>query len=299
MNDQMLESYLQNLDRNLNQINVSEKAEIITEMRSHVLESLEQDPTTNMKTVLDRLGEPEQVANRYLIERGLPLRKKSKGSVVKWLSIGFMGTFALSLLFFCILAWKFTPFIEVDEQKGKVQLLGGLININGNMSESSSFKFEYSDDDYEVQKKGVESIDVTTTKLLDFNLKNGNIKFSQSEGNSFSYKCSYQGEMNISKLNEKLLVQFEDGISAHCKFYIPADIDVDIDIKNGNVEVYEIKNNVNLVGKNVNVKYVPEHNSWYRYNLSVKNGSIAKFNNSEDLNAYKIKINIKNGRIGK
>ena len=89
------------------------KAEIITEMKSHVLDAIESDQNRTVAMVLSDLGEPEQVANKYLAERGLSLQKPYKYPVVKWLVIGVLGMGMLSFLLISIVVWKFTPFISV------------------------------------------------------------------------------------------------------------------------------------------------------------------------------------------
>src|SRR6187549_1830430 len=97
--DPRLESYLTSLERVLRPFPVSDRAEIITEIKSHVLSALERDPQARLDSVLSALGEPETVANRYLLERGLKPTKTSISPIVKWLIIGFLGTFAMILFF--------------------------------------------------------------------------------------------------------------------------------------------------------------------------------------------------------
>ena len=76
-NHQLLEKYLRKLDRCLENISVSEKAEIITEIRCHVLETQEREPEKSIQEILSALGEPETVANKYLMEKGQSPHKLS------------------------------------------------------------------------------------------------------------------------------------------------------------------------------------------------------------------------------
>ena len=62
-----LERYLGKLDNGLGSIPVSEKAEIITEMKSHILDAHAKDDSKKLEDILAAIGEPEFVANRYLI----------------------------------------------------------------------------------------------------------------------------------------------------------------------------------------------------------------------------------------
>src|SRR5580692_7021999 len=92
-----LEDYLRALDKTLGPISTSERAEIVTEIKSHVLEA--QKRGQSIEDVLKSMGEPEQVANRYLLEHGLTPAKAPKRPIVKWLVIGFLGAFGMTLAF--------------------------------------------------------------------------------------------------------------------------------------------------------------------------------------------------------
>ena len=112
--DPRLESYLERLDAVLKPLSVSDRAEIVTEIRSHVLSALERGTGGGLDEVLSALGEPETVANRYRMERGLNPTRPPISPVFKWLVIGFMGTVAMCMLFAGVILWKFTPLIYVD-----------------------------------------------------------------------------------------------------------------------------------------------------------------------------------------
>ena len=98
-NDPRLENYLTALDSALKPLSISDRADIVTEIKSHVMSALEREPERALDAILAALGEPETVANRYLIERGQKPSKPSISPAVKWIVIGFLGTFALILLF--------------------------------------------------------------------------------------------------------------------------------------------------------------------------------------------------------
>lgn len=123
-----LEQYLGKLDKGLGPIPVSEKAEIITEIKSHILDAQAKDSSKRLEDILAAIGEPEFVANRYLIERGLKPMKTPTHPIFKWLIIGFLGTFAIIVLFVTILIWKFTPIMKIQDDK--VSLLGGTIDVD-------------------------------------------------------------------------------------------------------------------------------------------------------------------------
>lgn len=130
--DPKLETYLNRLDKALGQVPVSDRAEIVTEIKGHVVEAQSRDPGKTVDSILASLGEPEGVANKYLMERGLKPGRAPRGNMAKWLTIGFLGTLGMVVLFVTIVLWRFTPIISVDETKGEVKILGGAIHIRAN-----------------------------------------------------------------------------------------------------------------------------------------------------------------------
>lgn len=139
-----LEAYLSVLDKTLGQIPVSDRADILVEIKSHVLEAQAKDPTENIESILNTMGEPESVAKRYLQERGLQPSMPSKTSSmmwlsasIKWLVIGFLGFITLIVIVVSLLIWRFTPLISVDEEHNRVSLGGGLIQIHETDSDAT------------------------------------------------------------------------------------------------------------------------------------------------------------------
>src|SRR5690606_30737669 len=84
-----------------------------------------------MDSILAALGEPETVANRYLMERGMKPTKPPMSPVVKWVVIGFLGTTAMLFAFLGVALFKFSPLFTIDGEKEQISILGGMIQING------------------------------------------------------------------------------------------------------------------------------------------------------------------------
>ena len=132
-----LEAYLSELDKYLGQIPVSDRADIIIEIKSHILEAQAKDPTQDISAILNSMGDSESVAKRYLQERGLqaflPVKTSSMmwlPASIKWLVIGFLGFIAIIVVVASLLIWRFTPLISIDEANNRVSLGGGLIQIH-------------------------------------------------------------------------------------------------------------------------------------------------------------------------
>jgi hypothetical protein len=129
--DDRLEHYLARLDRALTAISISDRADIVTEIKSHALSAMEREPKPSLDSVLAALGEPEIVANHYLLERGLKPGKPPVSPIVKWIVIGFLGTLATFVILIALLLKAAGPVIKVSDKEDRVTLLGGFIDIDG------------------------------------------------------------------------------------------------------------------------------------------------------------------------
>lgn len=123
-----LESYLRELDKSLAQIPMAERSDIILELNGHITESLK---TKSIDEVLNALGKPDQVANRYLLERGLQPIPKKRGGCFKWGCLGVVAFFLVLILAIVLLVRGFFPLIQVNDKEERVRILGGLIDVDG------------------------------------------------------------------------------------------------------------------------------------------------------------------------
>lgn len=297
MNDPRLEKYLTTLEQALKAFPVSDRAEIITEIKSHVQSALSRDPSQQLDTVLRALGEPETVANRYLIERGLKPTKPPISPIVKWIVIGFMGTFAMILIFIGVVISHFTPLLHIDENKDRVSLLGGLVELNG-----QSGKFTVRGIPRGV---GGNTIDGTAELLPDQKLSlkfgNGRFELNNSKDKKFSWECNTHDPTvkAFNPVSEKtdLVLDFSELLEVKCKISIPENTKVFIQGANGKVELDKPHYDVNLDLSNGKVDFDPDKDHKYNYKLSVKNGKVDEFISSDDPNAHLIVVQMTNGKI--
>ncbi|MEZ4704212.1 MAG: hypothetical protein R3A11_03280 [Bdellovibrionota bacterium] len=62
----------------------------------------------NLKSILSSLGDADQVANRYLLERGISRTNTSVlPSLAKWAIAGVCGTICVLAICSVLLVWKF------------------------------------------------------------------------------------------------------------------------------------------------------------------------------------------------
>ena len=138
----LIENYMSQLDQYLSHIPATEKAEIILELNSHIQDTLSSGNKT-VEEVLSNLGTPEEAARKHLEERGLnfvaPRNSGGRSDTGKWLTITFLGTMGLLMVFSIFIMFFFSPLVEVREEEGRVRLLGGLINVQEDMSKNSKF----------------------------------------------------------------------------------------------------------------------------------------------------------------
>ena len=235
-----LESYLVKLDKSLGPIAISERADIVTEIRSHVLEAQRQDETQTIESILASLGEPEQVANRYLLERGLKPQKAPKHPIVKWLIIGFLGTLSICVFFVLIIIWKFTPIIKVDEEKGRVIILGGLIDVNEKAGHVKVGSISVNDDSEDEQISGSVDIDIKKAPKIEVLFANGKMGFENSHNNQLVWKCHGANSENVME-NEKGLTRlnFKKVANVKCAVDIPKGIYLIVDGGNGKTDFEE------------------------------------------------------------
>jgi hypothetical protein len=173
-----LENYLRELDKFLAQIPMAERSDIILELNGHITESLK---TKSIDEVLSALGKPEQVANRYLLERGLQPIPKKKGGCFKWGCLGVVAFFLVLILAIVLLVRGFFPLIQVNDKEERVKILGGLIDVDG-VKETVKIGglIDVVDDNSPVVSKEIPVGDFSKIRIECF----GDVEISQGDRNS-------------------------------------------------------------------------------------------------------------------
>lgn len=295
--DFRLEKYLNALESALKPFPVSDRAEIITEIKSHILSAVEKDPNTNLESVLAALGEPEIVANRYLIERGLKPNKPPISPVVKWIVIGFLGTVALVILAFVLMLSYLSPLIKVDEQSEKVSLLGGAIQIDGKEGRV------FIDGAIGERRRIVGAADVEPGQNISIQFNHGRFTVETSDDEKLTWRCRAISEGKKDETvqpiteNGKLSLDFSATNLTRCKLKVPVGALLTMNGTNGRIYLKEPQFGVNVELTNGRVSFEPDDDSAYQYNLSVVNGTVDSFQSSDKPNAHSINIRLTNGQI--
>ncbi|MEZ4820331.1 MAG: DUF1700 domain-containing protein [Bdellovibrionota bacterium] len=313
-NEQRLEQYLQKLDKALKKIPVSEKAEIITEIRSHIIDAQDRGDQS-LKDILNSLGEPEQVANRYLLERGIATDSRAVfPSVVKWLTIGFLGTIGMIMLFIVILVMLFTPLIQVDEDndngKGRVKILGGMIDLQPDELSQSVFSglegldvnIDWEDEEDRYRHEGVVS-DLKAGATFDVEFSNGKVDIeTHPDQRNLIWNCRSKDrrakekfEQAYNKEKQKLDLSGFSGIA--CELSVPTDIQLVIEGANGVIEFEEPHFDVDARLSNGKIEFEPAADKKYAYHTRLNIGKITGFPESADQPDYSIALRLNNGVI--
>ena len=300
MIDPHLERYLTSLDQALKAFPVSDRAEIITEIRSHVLSALERDPETGVDTVLSSLGEAETVANRYLLERGMKPAKTPISPVVKWLVIGFLGTLAMFLIFSAYLIGHFGSILQVDGKNGRVKVLGGLIDIDGGHRLSISSPTNQKKDEF----AGSETMPATATATVHF--ANGKMRIETTDDDRFSWSCHSKSALRpvakhvaaeTSDKGNDLNLDLTAITDPDCVIRLPVNTKFAISAVNGLIEIEEPKFSVDANLVNGQYHFEEDSDTEYRFDVAVTTGTADAFVSSEAPTAKNIKLKLVTGVI--
>lgn len=295
-----LEAYLAALDRALSAIPVSDRAEIVTEIKSHILETLARDSTATLESTLASMGEAETVANRYLLERGLKPAKPPKHPIVKWLVIGFLGTITAFLLFIVVMIWKFSPLISIDEKSERVTLLGGMIDINGKEGKvqvGSTFMHSESR-----TFEGHKDIDPKNIRQIEILFANGGAEVSTSPTNRLTWKCKIDNNAQpdasfVSEKDATLSLRLDQTHRSRCEVSVPAGVAIRVQGQNGRIVIERIQSNVDAKLNNGKLRIEPDLSRAYKYEIQTRRGMTDAFTSSTDPKALLIRGSVENGQI--
>ncbi|NUM87974.1 MAG: DUF1700 domain-containing protein [Bdellovibrionales bacterium] len=296
--DTQLENYLNRLDKALSAIAVSERAEIITEIKSHVLEAQQRSPERSLSSILESFGEPETVANRYIMERGLKPTPPPRSPVVKWLMIGLLGTFGMFCLTVLVIIFKFSPIVEVNEKEGKVRLFGGLIKVDEDVGRSVNVEVETGRESFR-SVTGDQKVDVKKDKLA-IRFDNAKMEIETGRDDVLRWSCRATGETPPLRVTKsEITLDLEK--ASKCNITVPEGLSTKINGNNGKISVIKPRNNLDLDVVNGKVGLLPDETQSYEFDVSVRNGKADKFpqaaQGARGGKPWKISLRLANGIV--
>ncbi|OQW46414.1 MAG: hypothetical protein A4S09_05440 [Proteobacteria bacterium SG_bin7] len=307
--DLRLESYLNAVDKALGDTPISQRAEIITEVKKQISLAQDKDPSATTDQILGSLGQPESLANQFLRERGLrsvPLPSKpSRGPIIKWLVIGFLGTAGIFTLFVTVLIFKFLPLIEVSEKGGHIKVFGGTIDFND--FDKDGFSTWNKKGMFKLGRyhsiEGARLVDPRVVDKIFIPFSNGEFEITYNHLKKFSWDCkAAEGSDAFSMATEQdriLTLNLKKTKGVKCELSLPAETLVVISGTNGGLEIENPQGPVDIQLENGSVVVEPDLRKAYNFEIKVLNGNADSFDSTNATNAIKIKIDIKNGYVQK
>lgn len=324
--DPKLESYLTALEHVLRPFPVSDRVEIVTEIKSHVLSAMERDPEGKLELVLAALGAPETVANRYLLERGLnPTQSSIKPPIrpfVKWIVIGILGMVFAAVLVVVFLITRFTPLLKIDGEKDQISLLGGAVQFSGQISGGAGDitivgttpKHATKHGDRRSKAAFSGSSEVTRDASVAVLFASGQIAIGTAADGKLSWSCKARGgdSDGFRARNEQgvLTLDWSDRSGLECNVAVPRDTSVIVEGERGELRINEAAFSVRAKLESGQVLIAPGKREAYKYQLAVGQGEVERFESSSSgsgsgsessspKKAHTIEVSVGRGRIGK
>lgn len=299
-----IEHYLLQLDRELQMLPVSQRAEIITEIKSHIRDSeakYESEPAHGIDQILQDLGSPRVVAERYLSAKGLkPMTKSRPRSVIKWLAIGTVAFFGAICFLGMATIWYFSPLIKVDEQNGRVVLFGGLIDVNEKIGKVKVGDLVFNDMENDVVVKGEMKLEGDVREIrIPFNTAKIDLVVSPDRKVIWDCKAASHASPQIGTDAGVFTINLDKLSIAKCAISVPKGLSTEIRGVNGHMDIDSPAGPVDVALDNGKVNIKPDPSRVYDFEIKVKNGLEDFFPRSSSKDAVKVKVSVVNGLVKK
>lgn len=292
-----IEHYLLQVDHELHALPMSQRAEIITEIKSRI-----------RREGLATLGPAKLQAESYLQKKGLTPTAKSRvransspanSKWRKWLAVSTVGFFAIVFLSGLNLIWAFRPgplrrltrWVH-DQGTSDAQL------VAGGRAPSDAFSNPIFS-----PVEGRRKISSKQVRLIRIPFQTAKLDVESSTGSSLSWSCQsnqaqppqpdFEITAGVATLNLDALVL------ARCLIHLPIQTRTEIRGVNGHMDVKSPAAglDIRLLNGKVNVETDPSKD--YDFDVRVKNGLQDLFPRSSRADAVKVKISVTNGTVKK
>lgn len=217
---------------------------------------------------------------------------------LKWFVAGFISALACFFIAICILTYFFTPLLKVDESTGRIQLFGGLVDVQARdmitkLSKESSFVFGTIEGVYKVPP---------AAEILTVKFGSGDVRIDFNASDEMNWDCDGAGKSTKVVFDEAQKNVTLDLSSAFvdCDLSLP-EIRLVVEGARGELELRKYRNDVDVRLGSGNVGLEPVENLPYSYDLKVGIGQVDSEISSdpapESSEAVKVKVEIKSGDI--
>jgi len=303
-NEVKIEHYLLELDQALYGLPVSQRAEIITEIKSHIRDSMEKDPAANVDQVLNKLGPAKTVADRYYTMKGIPTPRKSSPMRRLLKAMVITAAVLFGLIFFSGVAtiWYFSPLIKIDDAGHRVSFLGGTIDINDMKGVVKVGSLEITDDGIRsFPFNGESDLAGSHVKTVRIPFNTAKLDVDSSADRALKWKCkaaSGAGNTDVAVKGDVMTLDLDKLNLAKCAISLPVGIAAEFVGSNGKMDIQAANQNLDIKMSNGKINIHPDHSRVYDFDVQVKNGvRDSSFPHSQAKDAVKIKINLDNGIV--
>jgi hypothetical protein len=298
------QDYLKQLETFLTPLTSEQRAQCIVRVSERIDDLQKHSPDQKISLLLASLGEPKALAMQFFNELNipwkLPEKPVAKNSLFKKLLLTSITLFTLFAVGISLLVWKFTPIVEINEETGRVQFFGGLIDINEDLGQLNTRSKIVVQDQNNNHYSGKESIDTDLFQLVSIDFKQAKLIIKNSIDQTISYQCQSERldqDVKIIQDTPEYYLQIPDVENIACKIYLPTDIKIKIRGNDSAIKFSFIENDLDFKATSGRVGFAPAPDVQYRYRLSNSNGTIDKFENSNRQSVKQINIELESGSI--
>jgi len=267
-----IESYLKRLDLSLKGIPVSDKINILEEARGKLAKG-------------EVLSSPEDYALSFLPD------KKSGGCLKLFLKLSLV-----SLLLFIgaisFLTWKYSPFIEIDDEENLIQLFGGRIKLDFDEEKFFFGDFRAASDLEEFSGRQ-EMSGLSEAEVL---FLNGSIQVGRSLNENFVWDCEVpdSSKLGIKKESEAFIIDLKKQLGIKCKLKVPGNKGIKLLGNNGSIQINDLQSDIQIKMDNGSIQLNLDEEK-FQPNIRLGRGanSTSGFSGSE----YQLEIDLESGAI--
>ena len=311
-NTDPMNQYLDELKRQLFALGQTQREKIAIDLKENMQSVLSQHPNLTIQDLLGSLGSAKHLSHFFLVSQGLaPEKMKSTRSALKIFSLVLLCCLALLILGISLLIHRFTPFINLDSQQGKISFLGDSLVFtsptNGTTPSTPSTTSNSS-----TQFNGEQIIDVKSVDSVIIHFDSGHFDVSQSDVSKITWQCDLTSISNsdlgtdssadskipsIKNEIKSFHMDFSELNTTSCHLKIPKGLHFSLTGNNGSVILRKIHFHAYVEMKNGEVEWENDPNAFYQFMLHITNGQIDQFESSDKTDALKIEIKLENGSI--
>jgi hypothetical protein len=293
-----IEKYLNELDQSLAGLTAGDRAEIVLEIKSHLLEAQAKNGGS-METAIASMGTPSSVAAKFLAERGLKPKTHYKlRPFLKWVLILSVGGIFLLVTSLVVLMIQFSPLLKIDGDKKTVSILDGWIEIHGGEGTIKIGDTGMARDEQTNRFDGTQPLKAKET--INIALGNGRIHLRTSLDDNFTWSCKVFGRTDQARIEEakgELKLDLADTSGADCEIGIPRSTKTKVDLKNGKVRLERPLFHAKVEVVNGGIEFIPVPTTPYNITSKVTNGNNQFPVTGKTSDAFQMDFAVTNGFI--